>query len=124
MLVKLAVHGAGIVVLPAFMAEEAVAQGRVVRLLPQWQPLPLALYLVYGSPRHQAMAVRTLIDHMVESLAAKSESRASLPLVQPCNYKHTDLAEAPVALRTPRLGVPAHLVRSASPLANGLGLVA
>ena len=74
MLVNLAVHGAGVVMLPAFMAEEAVAQGRLVRLLPDWHSAPLTLRLVYGTRRNQAMAVRKLIEHLVESMDAKPET--------------------------------------------------
>src|SRR5262245_7608664 len=72
MLVNLAAHGAGVVMLPTFMADKAVEQGQLVRLLPDWQSAPLTLHLVYGSRRNQAMAVRKLIEHLVESLHLNS----------------------------------------------------
>ncbi|MGA0610822.1 LysR substrate-binding domain-containing protein [Caldimonas sp. KR1-144] len=81
MLMELALHGAGIALLPLSMAEDAVAQGRLVRVLPQWRAEPLSLQLVYLTRRHQSMAVRKLIDHLAEHLNAPAQPRPSLRLV-------------------------------------------
>jgi DNA-binding transcriptional LysR family regulator len=69
-----AVHGAGIVMLPAFMAEAAEAQGQLQRLLPGWQLDPMSIHIVYGSRKNQPLAVRRLIEHLVDVLG-NAESR-------------------------------------------------
>jgi DNA-binding transcriptional LysR family regulator len=67
-LVGAAVHGAGIVLLPVFMARDAVEAGLLQRLLPDWTCPPLALQLAYSSRRNQPLAVRKLIEHLVHAL--------------------------------------------------------
>lgn len=70
-----ALHGAGIVMLPAFMAEEALAQGRLRRLLPGWWVDPMSIHIVYGSRKNQPVAVRKLIEHLVEVLGDEASGR-------------------------------------------------
>jgi DNA-binding transcriptional LysR family regulator len=77
-LVGAAAHGAGIVMLPAFMAQDAVDAGRLVRLLPDWTCPPLALQLAYSSRRNQPLAVRKLIDHLVEALQSADEAEPGI----------------------------------------------
>jgi DNA-binding transcriptional LysR family regulator len=67
-LVGAAVHGAGVVLLPVFMVEEAAARGALRRLLPDWTSEPLALHLAYHSRLNQPLCVRKLIDHLVQVL--------------------------------------------------------
>jgi len=69
-LVQAAVHGAGLVQLPAFMVDEAVALGQLRRVLPDWSCEPVSVHLVYGSRRNQPLAVRLLIEHLVQWLGA------------------------------------------------------
>jgi DNA-binding transcriptional LysR family regulator len=98
MLMNLAAHGAGVAMLPTFMADKAVAQGRLVRLLPNWQSAPLTLHLVYGSRRNQAMAVRMLIEHLVESLYAKPEPKQGL---HPVSTRQNADDDGPPSLNNP-----------------------
>ena len=79
-----ALHGAGIVMLPAFMAEEAVAQGRLQRLLPDWGIEPMSIHIMYGSRKSQPMSVRRLIEHLVDVFGddASSNSGRVLRLVE------------------------------------------
>ena len=72
-LVDAAAHGAGIVMLPAFIAQEAVLTGRLRRILQDWRVAPQALHLAYNSRRNQPMSVRKLIEHLVEHLGAKQD---------------------------------------------------
>jgi len=74
-----AAHGAGIVMLPAFMAQAAVAQRRLQRILPGWRAAPLSLQLTYTSRRNQPMSVRKLIEHLVETLGTAHED-SSVPV--------------------------------------------
>jgi DNA-binding transcriptional LysR family regulator len=110
MLVNLAVHGAGVVMLPTFMADKAMAEGRLLRLLPDWQSAPLSLHLVYGSRRNQAMAVRRLIEHLLKSLAAQPGPRQTLHPVSPRDDER-DAAPAPALLALRRHGAAASFPR-------------
>jgi DNA-binding transcriptional LysR family regulator len=62
-----AIHGAGIVMLPAFIARTAVAKGQLRRILMGWRVAPLALHLTYSTRRHQPMAVRKFIEYLFET---------------------------------------------------------
>ena len=74
-LVGAAVHGAGVVLLPLFMVEEAVERGALRRLLPDWTSEPLALHLAYHSRLNQPLCVRKLIDHLVQVLGDVPHAR-------------------------------------------------
>jgi DNA-binding transcriptional LysR family regulator len=79
MLVGAAMHGAGVVLLPVFMVEEAVAHGSLRRLLPDWTSEPIALYLAYHSRLHQPLSVRKLIDHLVQALGGPPSPKCHPP---------------------------------------------
>jgi DNA-binding transcriptional LysR family regulator len=64
-LMEAASHDAGIAQLPAFLVDAAPAAARLRRVLPDWSAEPVAVHLSYES-RSQALAVRKLIDHLVE----------------------------------------------------------
>jgi DNA-binding transcriptional LysR family regulator len=64
--------GLGIGCMPDFGAREAVAAGRVVRLLADWTfdtHYQGTAYLLFAASRHTAPKVRALIDHLVAALA-------------------------------------------------------
>ena len=79
-----ALHGAGIVMLPAFMIEEAVAQGRLQRLLPDWGVDPMSIHIMYGSRKNQPLSVRRLIEYLVDVLGddARDAGGSVLRLVE------------------------------------------
>jgi DNA-binding transcriptional LysR family regulator len=79
MLVGAAVHGAGVVLLPVFMVEEAVAHGSLRRLLPDWTSEPIALFLAYHSRLNQPLSVRKLIDHLVIALGDQLRPQEMMP---------------------------------------------
>lgn len=68
----LLVAGAGVSVLDAFSCREAVASGRLVRLLPAWELPRGGIHAVYAPGRHVPAKVRAFIDHYAASLAAVS----------------------------------------------------
>jgi DNA-binding transcriptional LysR family regulator len=72
-----AIHGAGIVMLPAFMAGAAVKLGQLRPVMSDWRVKPLALHLTYNSRRNQPMAVRKLIEHLIEAQRPAGEVPAS-----------------------------------------------
>jgi DNA-binding transcriptional LysR family regulator len=86
-LVGAAVHGAGVVMLPDFLVQEALARGELQRLLPQWKAEPLSIHLAYSSRQHQALSVRKLIEHLEIALGEtvdRPRRRARGTLLQPC----------------------------------------
>jgi DNA-binding transcriptional LysR family regulator len=63
--------GLGIGCVPDFVAREALAAGRVVRLLPEWSfdtNYQGMAYLLFTRSRYTAPKVRVLIDHLVVAL--------------------------------------------------------
>ena len=69
-----AAHGAGIVMLPALVAQAAVLEGRLRRILPGWRVASQSLQLTYNSRRNLPLSVRKLIEHLV---AARPTDRSS-----------------------------------------------
>ncbi len=65
-LLSAAIHGMGISMQPTYLANSALARGDLVRVLPQWQPQALDIYLLYPSRKHLSPLVRALIDHLVD----------------------------------------------------------
>lgn len=70
-LVGAALHGAGIVLLPRFLVEEALAQGSLQPLLPQWTCEALSIHLAWGARRNLPLGVRKLIDHLAQAFGAE-----------------------------------------------------
>jgi LysR family transcriptional regulator, regulator for bpeEF and oprC len=77
-----AVHGSGLVMLPHFLAEEAVARGDLEQVLSQWRTPPLGVYLAYSSRRNQPLRVRKLIDHLAQAFGGDDDA-----VVQPVRRK-------------------------------------
>lgn len=64
--------GLGVGCVQDFVARDALAAGRVVRLLPEWAfdtNYQGMAYLLFPASRHTAPKVRVLIDHLVAALA-------------------------------------------------------
>ncbi|MEG2803030.1 LysR family transcriptional regulator [Stenotrophomonas sp.] len=64
-----ALAGMGIILQPDFLVAEALADGRLERLLPAWDVAPIGIFAVYTSRNHLAPKVRSFIDYLVEALA-------------------------------------------------------
>lgn len=64
--VSAALNGLGIVQAPAFMVRAPLADGRLVRLLPDWQRDPLPLHIVYPPNRHLSNKVRVFVDWLAK----------------------------------------------------------
>lgn len=68
--------GLGVGCVPDFVAREALAAGRVVRLLPDWvfdNAYQGTAYLLFPASRHMPPKVRALIDHLVAALAPAAQ---------------------------------------------------
>jgi DNA-binding transcriptional LysR family regulator len=69
MAIGAAIAGMGIVFELAFMVAPALADGRLVRVLPGFRGPPLDIWAVYPSRRHLSAKVRLFVAHMAEVLA-------------------------------------------------------
>ena len=67
-LAEAAMHGLGITVLPDFIVEEALADGRLVRLLEGHERSSLTLFVLYPSRHHVPAKTRLFIDFMLDQL--------------------------------------------------------
>lgn len=65
-LIKMAVEGLGVLRSPSFMADTALQQGRLVRILEEWDMPPIPMYAIYPPGRHLSRRVRVLTDFLVE----------------------------------------------------------
>lgn len=69
-LMEATIRGLGISVQPDFIAEEALASGKVESILDAFAPPELGVFAVLPSNRHVPHRVRMLIDFLAERLAA------------------------------------------------------
>jgi DNA-binding transcriptional LysR family regulator len=63
--------GAGLAVLPGYLAHEDVLAGRLVRLVPGWKQTVGTLFFVYPPAQHVPRKVTALRDYLVEVLAQR-----------------------------------------------------
>jgi DNA-binding transcriptional LysR family regulator len=68
-LAEAAMQGLGITLLPDFIVADALADGRLVRILEGRERSPLTLSVLYPSRQHVPAKTRLFIDHMVEHFA-------------------------------------------------------
>lgn len=64
-LLKAAEEGAGIALQPVYSAAPLIADGRLVRLLPDYAPQRMGIYGIYTSRQHMSPALRTMLDFLV-----------------------------------------------------------
>lgn len=62
-------HGAGIALQPRYAARELIAAGRLVALLPGYEPKSLGIHAVFQSNRQMRPVLRALVDFLVEWFA-------------------------------------------------------
>ncbi len=71
-LAQAAVAGMGIALLPNFIVERAVADGRLVPVLCDWEAPAITVNAVYPSSRRVPMKTRAFIDFLVAELSVES----------------------------------------------------
>ena len=71
-LLEATLSGAGIGHLPAYAAAPFVAAGKLVALLPEYEPVVLDLYAVYASRKHMPATLRTMLDFLAERFSSES----------------------------------------------------
>jgi DNA-binding transcriptional LysR family regulator len=73
-----AIAGLGIALLPEFVALDLIAQGRLVRVLPDWVLPQGVVHLVFTSRRGLLPSVRAVIDFAAEALQMRSSAWSSI----------------------------------------------
>jgi DNA-binding transcriptional LysR family regulator len=64
----MAIAGLGLVLLPMFIAADALRTGTLVPVLPELRPLPYNIHAVYPPTRHVSAKVRAFVDHVVRHI--------------------------------------------------------
>jgi DNA-binding transcriptional LysR family regulator len=67
---QLALAGVGVALLSQSVARAAVAEGLLIRLLPEWEPEPVELHAVYPSPLHSSPKVRAFLQFLHDHFAS------------------------------------------------------
>jgi LysR family transcriptional regulator AphB len=68
--VEMAHAGLGILLCPLLQSRMEVADGSLVRVLPEWMPPPRHVYAVWTQRRYLPARVRVLLEHLAEFAAA------------------------------------------------------
>ncbi|MBA1147510.1 LysR family transcriptional regulator [Ectothiorhodospiraceae bacterium WFHF3C12] len=71
LLLEAACQGEGIVLMPDFIAYQAVREGRVERLLTDFTTMDINVYAVYPYTRHVSAKVRVFVDYLAEKLGSE-----------------------------------------------------
>ena len=71
-LAEAAMQGLGITLLPNFIVEEGLADGRLVKVLEEYERAPLTLYALYPSRRHLPVKTRSFLDYLQEELGGSA----------------------------------------------------
>ncbi len=71
-LAEAAMQGLGIALLPDFIVEEGLADGRLVRVLEDYERAPLTLYALYPSRRHLPAKTRSFLDYLQEEIGGSA----------------------------------------------------
>lgn len=58
--------GLGLAPVPAFVVDEALRSGRVIRVLAEFGTMPCGIHALYPHSRHLAAKVRVLIDFLAD----------------------------------------------------------
>ena len=64
-----AVEGRGIFLAPSFLIAEEIAQGSLVRLLPDYRPVEFTISAIYANRTHLPAKIRLFLDMMAERFA-------------------------------------------------------
>ncbi|QZP33259.1 LysR family transcriptional regulator [Pseudomonas sp. DR48] len=72
-LLRLTLAGAGVAMLPTYLAGVNIHNGELVRLLPDAEPRQMNIYAVYASRKHMPAALRSLLDFLVSRFPEEPE---------------------------------------------------
>lgn len=66
-----ALHGLGIAGLPSFVAEDALREGALERVLPQWRLFEARLYAAMPTRKHVPARTRAFVDFLVQAFGGE-----------------------------------------------------
>jgi DNA-binding transcriptional LysR family regulator len=69
-LAEAAMQGLGITLLPDFIVAEGLADGRLVKVLADYERAPLTLFALYPSRQHVPAKTRAFLDYLLDHFAA------------------------------------------------------
>lgn len=87
--------GVGVTVIPAFIAHERLADGRLVPVLPGHSLPQPDMYALYASRQHLSPKVRSFIDFFVRRYNGQDEPRPPAPPVSRAGIPAVRLASSP-----------------------------
>ncbi|MGY0560451.1 LysR family transcriptional regulator [Luteimonas sp. A277] len=67
--------GQGIVLVPDFISQDAVAAGRLVPVLEEWKAPPIAVHALFPQSRNMPLRLRRFLDFLVDELGDEREAR-------------------------------------------------
>ncbi|HTN49830.1 MAG TPA: LysR family transcriptional regulator [Burkholderiaceae bacterium] len=73
-----AIRGLGIIYEPDFLLQDALRQGELVRLLPDYEGSRGDIWAVYPSRRHLSLKVRLFVDHIAAAFTAAAIADSAL----------------------------------------------
>jgi len=68
-LIELAVHGAGVALVPAFLCRSELTSGQLVRVLPAWSRAGMQVSMVAPLPSSASARQRVVMDHLAAAIA-------------------------------------------------------
>ena len=68
-LLRATLAGGGVALQPTYLANPHLADGSLLRVLPDWTPPDMSIYALYPSRKHLSPAVRNFLDFLAERLA-------------------------------------------------------
>jgi len=71
---RLALNGAGVAVLGQTMVRDDVAAGRLVRVLPEWEPNPVELHALYPTRLNSSPKVRVFLEFLRDRLGPSMQT--------------------------------------------------
>jgi len=75
--------GAGVVMLPTYLAAPLIGTGELVVPLPNARPRDLSIHAVYTSRKHMSSALRAILDFLVERFPAEPPWDRALEVASP-----------------------------------------
>jgi DNA-binding transcriptional LysR family regulator len=78
-LLALALKGTGLILVPAYLVEDDLKSGRLVRLLPDYATQETPVYAVYPHSRLLSAKTRTFIDFLASRFSNKPRLEAVSP---------------------------------------------
>lgn len=71
-LTQIVLDGGGLMCQPSFLVGDAIADGRLVQVLPDYALPSIGIFAVYPSRKYLSAKIRTFVDFMAESLSSNT----------------------------------------------------